>query len=42
MYGCSSGKQNDRVKEKVFPRMLGKNCDIFSYDDCNFSIQKSK
>ena len=42
MYGCSSGKPNDRLRERIFPRLLSKNCDVFSFDDSNFAIQKSK
>lgn len=42
MYGCSSNKGADMVKEKIFPNLLGKNCDIFSFPDTCFAIQKSK
>jgi hypothetical protein len=41
MYGCS-GKINDRLKERIFPSLLEKNCDIFSFSDCSFAVQKSK
>mmetsp|Transcript_33178 Transcript_33178/g.32575 ORF Transcript_33178/g.32575 Transcript_33178/m.32575 type:complete len:89 (+) Transcript_33178:1234-1500(+) len=41
MYGCS-GKVNDRLKERIFPSLLEKNCDIFSFSDCSFAVQKSK
>lgn len=42
MYGCSNTKGNDILKEKVFPNLLSKNCDIFSFSDSCFAIQKSK
>jgi hypothetical protein len=41
MYG-NSGKLNDRLKEKIFPCLLDKNCDIFNFPDCNFAVQKAK
>ncbi len=41
MYG-NSGKVNDRLKEKIFPCLLDKNCDIFNFSDCNFAVQKAK
>jgi len=41
MYG-NSGKVNDRLKEKIFPCLIDKNCDIFNFPDCNFSVQKAK
>lgn len=41
MYG-NSGKVNDRLKEKIFPCLLDKNCDIFNFPDCNFAVQKAK
>lgn len=41
MYGCS-GKINDRLKERIFPSLLEKNCSIFSFSDCSFAVQKSK
>ena len=41
MYGCS-GKINDRLKERIFPCLLEKNSDIFSFADCCFAVQKSK
>jgi len=40
-YGCS-GKVNDRLKERIFPALMEKNCDIFSFSDCAFVVQKSK
>ena len=41
MYGCS-GKVNDRLKERIFPSLLEKNSDIFSFSDWSFAVQKSK
>lgn len=40
-YGCS-GKVNDRLKERIFPALMEKNCDIFNFSDCSFVVQKSK
>ena len=40
-YG-NSGRQNDRHKEKIFPCLLDKNADLFNFEDCAFSVQKSK
>ena len=33
---------NDRLKERIFPYLLEKNCPIFSFQDCSFHVQKSK
>jgi len=41
MYGCSN-KPNDLNKEKLFPNLLSKNCNIFSFSDTCFTVQKSK
>lgn len=41
MYG-NSGRVNDRLKEKIFPCLMDKNCDIFNFGDCNFAVQKAK
>ena len=41
MYG-NSGRVNDRLKEKIFPCLVDKNCDIFNFSDCNFAVQKAK
>ena len=41
MYG-NSGRVNDRLKERIFPCLLDKNCDIFNFGDCNFVVQKAK
>lgn len=37
MYG-NSGRVNDRLKEKIFPCLIDKNCDIFNFGDCNFTV----
>ena len=42
MYGCSNTKGTDILKEKIFPNLLSKNSDIFSFPDTCFAIQKSK
>jgi len=43
MYGCDQAENSaHRLKERIFPRLLAKNSDIFSFADCNFKVQKSK
>lgn len=37
MYG-NSGRANDRLKERIFPSLMDKNCDIFNYSDCSFVV----
>lgn len=39
MYGNS---EMPSIREKIFPRLLSKSSDCFSFDDCCFKIQKSK
>lgn len=39
MYG-NTGRT--RIREKVFPRLLDKISDIFSFSDCNWTMQKAK
>ena len=41
MYG-NSGRVNDRLKERIFPCLMDKNCDIFNFNDCSFVVQKAK
>jgi cytosolic carboxypeptidase protein 2/3 len=41
MYGCS-GKNNDRLRERIFPCLFHKNSSIFSFADSSFGIQKAK
>ena len=38
----NSGRVNDRLKERIFPCLVDKNCDIFNFADCAFSVQKAK
>lgn len=43
MYGCeNSSKSPMHLRERVFPRMLWRNAISFSYEDCNFKVQKAK
>lgn len=42
MYGCNSNKPGETDKEKIFPKLLSKNCSLFSFLDSCFDIQKSK
>ena len=37
MYGCSNQKA-DRLKERIFPLLYSKNCDVFSFTGCNFAV----
>ena len=39
MYGCPG---RTRLKERVFPKLLEKVSEIFSFKDCVFGLQKSK
>ena len=41
MYG-NSGRVNDRMKEKIFPKLIDRNLDIFNLSDCSFQVQKAK
>ena len=41
MYG-NSAKNDTRYRERIFPYMLEKQSEVFSYQDCAFSVQKSK
>jgi len=42
MFGNNQQKQNDRLKEKIFPMLFAENNENFSFDDCNFAVQKSR
>jgi len=48
IYGCDSKYRNatqqagGRLRERIFPRMLWKNSDTFSFSDCSFKVQRSK
>lgn len=41
MYG-NCAKNDSRFKERIFPYLLEKQAEVFSYIDCAFSVQKSK
>ena len=41
MYGNSS-KGDSRHRERIFPYMLERQAEVFSYIDCAFSVQRSK
>ena len=41
MYGWS-GRAGGRLKEKIFPRLLEKTAEVFSFSDCGFAVQKGK
>jgi hypothetical protein len=47
VYGCDSSKATHlapgpRLRERVFPRMLWKNAETFSFSDCSFKVQRCK
>jgi len=42
MYGCTSKSPSLRLKERVFPYLLHNDSLMFSYDDCNFKVQRCK
>ncbi|CAI2382279.1 unnamed protein product [Moneuplotes crassus] len=41
MYGCKSNDPDDKTM-KVFPYIMSESNGAFSFDDCNFNIQKDK
>ena len=41
MYGCSNQK-TDRLKERIFPLLFHKNSEHFSFNNCNFNVQKAR
>ena len=41
MYG-NSAKNDTRYRERIFPYVLEKQSEVFSYIDCAFSVQRSK
>jgi hypothetical protein len=41
MYGCANQKA-DRLKERIFPYLFHKNTEHFSFNNCNFVVQKSR
>ena len=43
MYGCNNNNTKDKkFKERIFPLLLSKVCDHFSFENCSFNIQKAK
>ena len=49
IYGCDSKYRNQhqcgggrRLRERIFPRMLWKNAETFSFSDCSFKVQRCK
>ena len=40
-YGCGPTPDN-RLAERIFPRLLARNSTVFSYRDCSFKVQRSK
>jgi hypothetical protein len=43
MYGCENKKSwSLRLRERVFPRMLWRNANVFSFSDCSFKVSKQK
>ncbi len=41
MYGCSNQKA-DRLKERIYPLLFSKNSENFSFNGCNFVVQKAR
>jgi len=41
MYGNST-KNDTKYKERIFPYMLEKQAEVFSFNDCAFSVQRAK
>lgn len=42
MYGCHNKNTNKKNLEKILPLRLSKNNSSFSFEDCNFNIQKDR
>lgn len=42
MYGCNVLTGPKRLKERIFPYMFAQKEESFSYEECNFNIQKTK
>ena len=42
MYGCNVLTGPNRLKERIFPYMFSQREENFSFDECNFAIQKTK
>ncbi len=41
MYGCQNRKA-DRLKERIFPLLFHNLCELFSFHNCNFAVQKQR
>ena len=41
-YGCEQQRSDRRFVEMIFPRLLWRNCPVFSFSDCSFKVQRSK
>eukprot|EP01017_Pseudomicrothorax_dubius_P030176 TRINITY_DN3736_c0_g1_i4.p1 TRINITY_DN3736_c0_g1~~TRINITY_DN3736_c0_g1_i4.p1 ORF type:complete len:304 (+),score=75.68 TRINITY_DN3736_c0_g1_i4:107-1018(+) len=39
-YGCSG--KDTKKREHVIPLLMSKNCEVFSYKDCSFALQKDR
>ena len=39
---CEIHLDRKLMEERIFPCLLDKNSDLFNYEDCSFSVQKSK
>ena len=44
MYGCSNNsfKNQDRLKERIFPLLYSQQHSSFSFEDCSFAVQKCR
>jgi len=40
MYGCEGSRQ--RLEERVFPQLLSRRNDMFTFSDCSFKVQKAR
>jgi hypothetical protein len=43
VYGCNNNLSKEKKnRERIFPYMMSKRCDEFSFEGCSFSVQKAK
>lgn len=43
VYGCNNALSKEkRNRERIFPYMMSKRCDEFSFEGCSFSVHKAK
>mmetsp|Transcript_16536 Transcript_16536/g.14437 ORF Transcript_16536/g.14437 Transcript_16536/m.14437 type:complete len:107 (+) Transcript_16536:185-505(+) len=42
MYGCNILTGSNKLKERIFPYMFSQREENFSFEDCNFNVQKTK